>query len=149
MANRRGQRAADNSIHKGDVWTFTAESFAYPVQNIIATTNATSEEDSPIENTINGSGLNAQDQHSIAARDMWLATPPVGEATWIQYEFPRVEKLYQMLVWNYNVQFELILGFGLMDVATSTPRTAPIGRLWGLSSLQGPREGHLRGQHDG
>jgi len=107
----------DNSIHKGDVWTFTAESFAYPVQNIIATTNATSEEDSPIENTINGSGLNAQDQHSIAARDMWLATPPVGEATWIQYEFPRVEKLYQMLVWNYNVQFELILGFGLKDVA--------------------------------
>ncbi len=107
----------DSSIHKGEVWSFTAESFAYPVENIIATTNAVGEPDSGPEKTIDGSGLNAQDQHSTAAHDMWLGTPPAGEAAWIQYGFPRVEKLHQMQVWNYNSQFELILGFGLKEVA--------------------------------
>jgi len=65
---------------------------------------------------VDGSGLNAQDQHSIAAADMWLCDAVEGEPTWLHYEFPRVHKLYQMLVWNYNVQFELILGLGINDV---------------------------------
>ncbi len=106
-----------NAIHKGEVWTFTAESFAYPIRGIIATSNAVSEEGAGPEKTIDGSGLNEQDQHSVAAVDMWLGDAAVGEPTWVQYEFPRTHKLHQMLVWNYNVQFELILGFGLKDVA--------------------------------
>ena len=106
----------DSSIHKGEVWTFTAESFAYPIQGIVATSNAFSEEGAGPERTVDGSGLNAQDQHSIAAADMWLCDAVEGEPTWLHYEFPRVHKLYQMLVWNYNVQFELILGLGINDV---------------------------------
>ena len=61
-------------------------------------------------------GLNAADEHSVETVDMWLATP-VAEPLWIQYEFDGVYKLHEMLVWNYNVQFEPILGFGLKSVS--------------------------------
>ncbi|NLZ05070.1 MAG: hypothetical protein GXY19_07845 [Phycisphaerae bacterium] len=108
--------APDNTIFKGDVWSFTAEPFAYAIANIIATTNATSDPGAGPENTINGSGLNADDQHSVDSTDMWLARPADAEPVWIQYEFDSVYKLYEMLVWNYNVQFELLLGFGIKGV---------------------------------
>ena len=107
--------APDNTIFKGEVWSFTSEPFAYAVANIIATTNGVSDEGSGPERTVDGSGLNADDQHSIDASDMWLALPG-AEPLYIQYEFDRVYKLHEMLVWNYNVQFELILGFGLKGV---------------------------------
>jgi hypothetical protein len=108
--------APDNTIFKGDVWSLTVEPFAYPVQNIVATTNAISDAGIGLENTINGSGLNELDQHSVESGDMWLGTPPAGETPTIQYEFDGVYKLHEMLVWNYNVQFELLLGFGVKDV---------------------------------
>jgi hypothetical protein len=107
--------APDFTIFKGDIWTFTAEPFAYPIANIVATTNAISDLAAGIENTVNGSGLNAADQHSTVSGDMWLAKPG-DEPIQIQYEFDRVYKLHEMLVWNYNVEFEIILGFGLKDV---------------------------------
>jgi carbohydrate binding protein with CBM4/9 domain/F5/8 type C domain-containing protein len=107
--------APDNTIFKGEVWSFTTEPFAYPVENVVASTNATSDEGAGPENTVNGSGLNSADQHSTEANDMW-ATTPGQESVYIQYEFDQVYKLHQMLVWNYNVQFELMLGFGLKDV---------------------------------
>jgi len=94
------------------IWHFTTEAFAYPVESIIATTNGSIEADGGPENTINGSGLNADDQHSTLAADMFLATPADGPVS-IQYEFDRIYKLHEMLVWNYNVQFELLLGFGM------------------------------------
>jgi len=106
--------APDNTIFKGEVWSFTVEPLAYPVQNIIATTNGISDAGAGPENTINGSGLDADDQHSIEATDMWLASPN-AEPLAVQYEFDGVYKLHEMLVWNYNVAFELILGFGFKD----------------------------------
>ncbi len=105
--------APDNTIFKGDVWSFTVEPLAYPVANVIATSNATSEEGAGPENTVNGSGLNASDQHSTLSTDMWVAA--AGEPVWIQFEFDKVYLLHELLVWNYNVQFELMLGFGFKD----------------------------------
>ncbi len=105
----------DSTIYKGEVWSFTAEPFAYPVAGVIATSNGSSEAAAGPENTVNGSGLNAADEHSVETVDMWLATPG-AEPLWIQYEFDSVYKLHQMLVWNYNSMFELILGFGLKGV---------------------------------
>ncbi|UCD48960.1 MAG: carbohydrate binding domain-containing protein [Phycisphaerales bacterium] len=110
--------APDSTIYKGDVWSFAVEPFAYPVENIIASSNASSDAGAGPDNTVNGSGLNANDEHSTAATDMWLGTA-TDEPIWIQYEFDRVYKLHEMLVWNYNVQFELILGFGLKDVTVA------------------------------
>ena len=107
--------APDNTIFEGPVWSFTVERLAYPIENITATASHAEATAGP-ENTVNGSGLNDQDQHSIDAPDMWLASPGEGEPVWIQYEFDGVYKLHEMQVWNYNVAFELILGFGLKDV---------------------------------
>jgi hypothetical protein len=104
-----------NTIYTGEVWSFTTEPFAYPVTNVLASSNGVSEAAAGPQNTVNGSGLNAADQHSTNSADMWLARPG-DEPLYIQYEFDRVYKLHQMLVWNYNVQFELLLGFGLKDV---------------------------------
>jgi len=108
--------APDFTIFEGDVWSFTAEPFAYPIANIIATSNVNSDAGAGPQNTVNGSGLNASDQHSVDSPDMWLGLPAAGETAQIQWEFDGVYKLHEMLVWNYNVQFELILGFGVKDV---------------------------------
>ncbi len=108
-----------NTIFTGKIWSFTTEPFAYPVENIVATTNGLSDEGSGPERTIDGSGLNAADQHSVESLDMWLASAG-EEPLYIQYEFDRVYKLHEMLVWNYNVMFELLLGFGIKDVTIET-----------------------------
>ncbi len=107
--------APDSSIFKGDVWSFTVEPFTYPVQNIVATAFASDPGSGP-ENMVNGSGLNANDEHSTASTDMWSGTLTDAGPVWVQFEFDMVYKLYEMLVWNYNVQFEAILGFGLNEV---------------------------------
>ncbi|MHC4518403.1 MAG: LamG domain-containing protein, partial [Planctomycetota bacterium] len=107
--------APDNTIFKGQIWSFTVEPFAYRVQSVTATSNGISDAGTGPENTVNGSGLNASDEHSVDAPDMWLAVPG-ADPLQIQYEFDGVYKLHEMLVWNYNVQFELMLGFGLKDV---------------------------------
>jgi len=111
--------APDNTIFRGNVWSFTTEPFVYPIADIVATTNGTSEEGAGPENTVNGSGINASDQHSTAATDMWLVNPPDEEPLHIQYEFDRVYKLHEMRVWNYNVMFELVLGIGLRNVTVA------------------------------
>ena len=108
--------APDRTVFKGQTWSFTVEPFAYPIENVTASSNAAPVDGAGPENTVNGSGLNADDQHSIDSGDMWLARPDGADPFWVQYEFDRVYKLHQMLVWNYNVQFELLLGFGIKDV---------------------------------
>jgi len=108
--------APDNTIFKGEVWSFTAEPLAYPIENVIVTTNGTSEEGVVSENLVNGSGLDENGQHSTASEDMWVGRAPEGESLYIQFAFDKAYKLYEMVVWNYNVQLELLLGFGLKDV---------------------------------
>jgi hypothetical protein len=67
------------------------------------------------ENTINGSGLDENDLHSNEETGMWLSSAePLG--AWIQYEFDKIQKLYQMWVWNSNQTVEPLVGFGLNDV---------------------------------
>ena len=108
--------APDSTIFKGETWSFAVEPVAYPVEDVIATSNGTSQTSASPENTVNGSGLDENDGHSVESSDMWLASPPAEGDLYIEYEFDNVCKLYQMLVWNYNVQFELLLGFGVRDV---------------------------------
>jgi Concanavalin A-like lectin/glucanases superfamily/F5/8 type C domain len=108
--------APDNTIFKGEVWSFATEPLAYPIEGVVATSNAISEADAGPENVVNGSGLDDLGQHSTDAPDMWLGTPSGDDPVWIQFEFDSVYKLHEMQVWNYNIQFEMILGFGLKDV---------------------------------
>ena len=108
--------APDNTIYQGEVWSFAVEPLAYPIEGVVATSNGVSDEGEGPENTVNRSGLNADDQHSVESGDMWSATPSEGETLWIQFEFNRVYKLHVVQIWNYNVQFELLLGFGFKNV---------------------------------
>jgi len=107
--------APDNTIFKGNVWSFTTEPFAYAIENVVATATGTPDVGADPENTVNGSGLNADDQHSTDSTDMWLAAPVGDEPIQIEFAFDRVYKMHEMLVWNYNMQFELLLGFGFQN----------------------------------
>jgi hypothetical protein len=102
---------------KGEVWSFTTEPIGYPIDgNNITPTASSSEIDVGPGNTVNGSGLGADDLHSIVSTAMWLSSSTGSQPTWIQYEFDKAYKLHEMWVWNYNVQFENVIGFGLKDV---------------------------------
>ncbi len=107
--------APDNTVFTGKVWNFTVEPYSYVAENVIATTSGISDGGAGPENTVNGSGLDADGQHSSVPSDMWLAAPDGDTPLWIQFEFDRVLRLDAMRVWNYNSQFEAILGFGVKD----------------------------------
>jgi hypothetical protein len=106
----------DSTIFKGMVWSFTTEPIAYPIENITATASSAHQADMGPKNTVNGSGLDANDLHSKEPADMWLSgNEPLG--AWIEFQFDKVYKLHQMLVWNSNQMVESIVGFGFRDVA--------------------------------
>jgi hypothetical protein len=102
-----------SGVNKGDLWSFTIEPYAFPITNVTATASSFQAGMGP-ENTVNGSGLNAADEHSTEANDMWLSTG--AKPNWIQYEFSQVYKLYEMWVWNSNQIIEPFIGFGAKDV---------------------------------
>ncbi len=107
--------APDSTVYKGKVWSFTVEPFVYSVENIIATSNTTSLQGQGPERLVDGSGLNEDDQHSSNVEDMWGGGPVEGELPYVQFEFDRIYKLHEMLVWNYNMAFEAILGYGVKE----------------------------------
>ncbi len=105
---------ADNTIFKGKVWSFTVEPFAYPVKNITANASSSSRADTLAQNTVNGSGLNASDEHSTELTHMWMSGS--AKPHWIQYEFDGVYKLDTLWVWNSNQIIEAFVGFGAKNV---------------------------------
>ncbi|MHC4171312.1 MAG: LamG-like jellyroll fold domain-containing protein, partial [Planctomycetota bacterium] len=99
----------------GPVWNFTTEPVGYAIENITATASSTQAADMGPENTIDGSGLDANDLHSMEPADMWLSgNEPLGG--WIEFQFDKVYKLHQMWVWNSNQVIESLVGFGLKGV---------------------------------
>jgi len=106
----------DNTVFKGDVWSFTVESFAFaiPAANIIPTASGQSAGQGP-EKTIDGSGLDENDLHSIDTADMWLSSAGDPGSAWIQYEFSKLYRLHEMLIWNYNGDSILSL-YGIKEV---------------------------------
>jgi regulation of enolase protein 1 (concanavalin A-like superfamily) len=111
--------APDSTIFKGDTWSFTAEPYGYPVRPTKATASSSMAATMGPEKTIDGSGLDSLDQHGNSATTMWTSkknqTP-----IWIQYEFDKAYKLYQMWVWNSNQAVESVVGFGAKDVTVET-----------------------------
>jgi hypothetical protein len=108
--------APDNSVFKGDVWSFTVEPISIPIQAISATASGFNPEMEPSK-TIDGSGLNEQDEHSAVPTDMWLTAT---QDSWIQYEFDMAYTLHQMLVWNSNQLIEGFIGFGVKEALIET-----------------------------
>jgi len=103
----------DATIFKGDVWSFTTEPFSYPITSLTVKAS-TQQASSPATRTIDGSGLNVQDQHSDDMKQMWMST---GVPAWIQYTFDKEYKVDGLWVWNANSQIESYMGFGAKDVA--------------------------------
>ena len=110
--------APDFTVYKGNVWSFTVEPYAYTLgaASITATASSASEDTMGPEKTIDGSGLNADGQHSIVETDMWLSSEDGPLPAWIQYEFDQVYLLNDMLVWNSNLEIESVVGYGAKDV---------------------------------
>jgi len=108
--------SADLMILKGFVWCFTVESYSIPIHGEVITVTAESYmlEQGP-ENTINSSGLNNNDQHSNDIKTMWLSEESESGLSWIWYDFDKIYKLHEMLVWNFNGEF-LLNYFGMKDV---------------------------------
>jgi hypothetical protein len=124
--------APDNTIFKGKTWSFTVEPFSYPVTPIAATASSFQAGYTP-QNTINGSGLNANDEHSLTLAQMWM-TGSVGPH-WISYEFDKAYKLDKMWVWNSNQIIEAFVGFGARNV---TVEYSQDGATW--TALEGVPE---------
>jgi len=125
--------APDNTIFKGPTWSFTVEPYAYPIKGVTATASSQSRSDTGPQNTVNGSGLNANDQHAVELATMWMSTN--AKPHWIQYEFDKAYKLHELWVWNSNQIVEAFVGFGAKDV---TIEYSADGQTW--STLEGPHQ---------
>ncbi|MBA7649594.1 hypothetical protein ES703_57391 [subsurface metagenome] len=108
----------DFTVHEGGLWSFTTEPVAYAIANITATASSNEVDKGP-ENTINGSGLDDSGllHGKDAENNMWLSGMAGPQPTWIEYEFDRVYKLYEMWVWNSNESLEPVIGLGFKDVS--------------------------------
>jgi len=107
--------APDNTVFKGEVWSFTVEPFSIPIAVITATASSTHDAEMIPEKTIDSSGLDELDQHTNDSTDMWLSGTG-DQDIWIQYEFDKAYKLHEMWVWNSNQSIESFLGLGAKEV---------------------------------
>ncbi|MBN1510020.1 MAG: discoidin domain-containing protein, partial [Sedimentisphaerales bacterium] len=108
----------DFTVYEGVTWRFQIEPYAFTMAkaNIQATASSADSDKMGPEKTIDGSGLNANDEHSTLETDMWLSSANGPEPAWIQYEFDQVYALSEMLVWNSNSAMESVVGYGAMSV---------------------------------
>jgi hypothetical protein len=108
---------ASNTISTGDVWSFTVELLAYPVENIIVEASS-SEEGKEAINVVNGSGLDESGllHTNDSVGNMWLSSQDGPLPTWIEFDFQRAHKLHEMWVWNSNDSLESRIGLGFKDV---------------------------------
>ncbi|MGD8787010.1 MAG: hypothetical protein PVJ60_06270, partial [Phycisphaerales bacterium] len=110
--------AGGSMIHKGGIWSFTADRFAYPIpgQNITATASSNENGKGP-ENAINGSGLEETGLlHGRTGDTMWLSNRNGEQPTWIEFEFDKVYPLHELWIWNSNEGLESVIGLGIRDV---------------------------------
>ncbi|NLH44301.1 MAG: discoidin domain-containing protein [Planctomycetes bacterium] len=98
---------------EGSVWRFSTEAFSYPIKGVVATASS-AQTGMTAQNTVNGSGLNANDEHSTDGTQMWMTSDV--KPHWIQFAFDGVYKLDKMWVWNSNQLIESMIGFGAKDV---------------------------------
>jgi len=104
------------TISRGPVWTFTTEADGEPIAKVTVQASS-SQPGADAQRTIDGSGLDEEDAHTVSQGAMWLSG--VGPSAWLLYSFDRPYKLNEMWVWNYNASFESVSGFGLKDVTVA------------------------------
>ena len=104
-------------VNPGTVWNFTVEPISVPLAGelITATASSMNSADEGPQNTANGAGLDPNDLHSAELTDMWLSDAAAAGPAWIQYEFDKLTKLSQLIVWNHNTPLESAIGFGIKE----------------------------------
>lgn len=109
---------SDGTITKGAVWNFTVEPVSIPLSagQISASASSSNSAGEGPGQSVNDSGLNAESLHAVDTKTMWLSAPADPGPVWIQYQFNKVYKLHEMLVWNHNSSVEPIIGFGAKSV---------------------------------
>ena len=107
---------AGAALHRGDVWSFTVEPYAYPLANVTATASISANQGPGPEVLVDGSGLDESGQHSVDTGDMWKGDTDTNEPVQITFSLDRVYKLDAIQVWNFNGEYESFLGFGLQNV---------------------------------
>jgi hypothetical protein len=118
--------APDNTVFKGEVWSFQAEPYSVMIPLDVNSVTASSSVDiNPPSLTVDGSDF-AGMAHGIDTDSMWLSASPDLDP-WLMYEFDRVEKLDRMLIWNANSPSEAFIGWGIKDV---TIETSVDGEAW-------------------
>ncbi|MBP7051411.1 MAG: discoidin domain-containing protein [Phycisphaerae bacterium] len=107
--------APDSTVFRGKVWSFTTETYSYPVPGarIMATASGSISGMGPGK-TIDGSGLDANGRHSTKSDTMWFSAGTAPR--WIQYAFDKSYVLDRLLVWNANLGVESYAGFGAKQV---------------------------------
>ena len=103
------------TVWKGSVWSFTVDSYVYPLAPVGATATTVSTEDNLPVKAIDGSGL-IDGAHDTVAENMWVGEAVDGVVPAIEFDLDGVYKLQDMQVWNYNAEIDVMLGFGLKDV---------------------------------
>ncbi len=109
-------QANGTTMYKGGVWSLTTEPLSYLITDVTVSASLPPVAGTDPNQTINGSGLNTQGQHSTADPDSWSVAPTAGDVVWIQFDFDRVYKINEMHVWNYNFLYEPFLFFSFKDV---------------------------------
>ncbi|MHC4168664.1 MAG: discoidin domain-containing protein, partial [Planctomycetota bacterium] len=105
----------DNTVHPGEVWSFSTEPVGYPIANVTATASSSAANQGPANTVVDGSGL-SDNLHSAETETMWVSGFGGPQPTWIQFEFDKVYVLHEMWVWNSNTELEDSIGFGFKDV---------------------------------
>jgi len=110
----------DSTVYKGNVWSFTAETYAYDITTVTATASSFSVTPSlsmtPAK-TVDGSGLDpATGLHSSLDTGMWLSAPGLALPAWIRYDLSQPYMLQSLKVWNYNQSIEPWVGLGAKTV---------------------------------
>ncbi len=105
-------------VYKGNIWSFTVEKAALdlPFANIANVTAISSAKDNDPNNTVNGSGLgidpNFPNRHEISSGlNSWVSSGKDTNNVWIQYDFDKLYRIHEMLVWNYNHTLSFRYGF--------------------------------------
>ncbi|MBP8303828.1 MAG: discoidin domain-containing protein [Phycisphaerae bacterium] len=105
-----------STVYRGPLWSFTVEPQVYIVPGVVATASGPHEEGMGPENTVNGSGMDPNQGHSIEMTDMWLSSSGEAGPVSIQFDLGKARRLDAMQVWNHNSEFEAEVGFGVKDV---------------------------------
>ncbi|MBN1361768.1 MAG: discoidin domain-containing protein [Sedimentisphaerales bacterium] len=133
---------ASGTVHQGEIWSFTVEPYAYPLANVTAAASAGPDPSVLVD----GSGLDENGQHSVDTATMWQA-PAGDDSLQLTFTFDRAYKLDQMQVWNFNGEYESLLGFGVKNVTLEYSADGETWTVLGDFELaQGPGQATYAGQ---